>query len=174
MLPHYTEHLQPTRLNWKHCTVSTPSGFTMTSTKCSCVWCCVCVISGVCLVTGYIRVPARDAEYTRIPASDTEKSMCICTRVFYLLRSRRCILEADNAGLWVLRSACGWCSAALWQRGRGGGGEGGADGPPCCSRRGGRVAPTWEERLCVGSDLVVVIVFLVVHAGPGWLVLHSL
>lgn len=74
-----------------------------------------CVISSVYLltVTEHIRILVRDAEYTSIPASDTEQSVRIFTHVFYLLRSRRCILEADNAGLWVLRSASGWPSTAL-------------------------------------------------------------
>lgn len=145
----------------------------------SCVWTdqrwCVCwrVISSVCrvTVTDNIRILVRDAG---IPASDNEQSARICTRVFNLLRSRRCILKANNAGLWVLRSACGWRSAALWQWHWGGGGERGADGSSSWPRCGGGVASTWQERLCVGSDLVVLIVFLVVHAGPGRLVLHAL
>lgn len=66
--------LQPTRLIWKHCTVTTPLGFTMTSTEClwahSCVyelvkdvvcwhvWYRVCLIT----VTEYICILVRDAE----------------------------------------------------------------------------------------------------------------
>lgn len=136
-----------------------------------------CVISSVCLitVTEYIRILVRDTDYTSIPASDTEQSLRICTCVFYLLRSRRCVLEADNAGLWVLRCACGCRSTTLRQWGWGGGGEGGTDGSPSWSQCWrGRVVSAREKWLCVGSDLVVVIVFLVVHAGPGRLVLHAL
>lgn len=74
-----------------------------------------CVISSVYLltVTEHIRILVRDAEYTSTAASDTEQSVRILTRVSYLLRSRRCVLEADNAGLRVLRSAGRRPSAAL-------------------------------------------------------------
>lgn len=159
-------------LPWHQLSVCSQS--CMKWSKMSCV---LCVISNACrvTVTGNICTLVRDTEHTSIRASDTEQSVCICTYVFYLLWSRMCILEADNAGLWVLRSGCGRCSTALWQCQRWRGGERGAHGSPRQPwRGGGRIVATWEERMCVGSDLVVVVVFLVVHAGPGRLVLHAL
>lgn len=98
--------------------------------------------------------------------------MRTCTQVFDRLRPRRCILEADDARLWMLRSACARRPGALRQRG----GRGGA-GSPCRPRHRGRgrgFAPAGEERLRVGPDFVLVLVLLVVHAGPGRLVLHAL
>ncbi len=62
-----------------------------------------CVISCVCLITatGYICILVRDAEYTSIPASDTEQSVRICTRVFYCYD-----LEGASSKLIMLDSGC--------------------------------------------------------------------
>lgn len=77
----------------------------------------VCVIASVSLIvaTEQIRILVRHAEYISTPASDSQQDVCISTRVFYLLRSRRCVVKADDAGLGVLRSTRRRRPAALRQ-----------------------------------------------------------
>lgn len=100
--------------------------------------------------------------------------VCISTHMSWTLRSRRCILKANNARFWVLRAACQRCCAHLGQ-GRGGR-ERHSRRSSCRPRRGGgrRLASSGQEWLHVCSDLVFLVIFLVVHAGPGRLVLHTL
>lgn len=101
--------------------------------------------------------------------------VCISTRMSWTLRSRRCVLKANNARLRVLRAARQRCCAHLGQ-GRGGGERRSrrSSRRPRRGGGGGRLASSGQERLHVRSDLVFLVVFLVVHARPGRLVLHTL
>lgn len=96
-LPNYTGHLQPTCLNWEHCTVPPLwASWWHWQCVCECMVVCMnwskmlcvlpCVISSVYLltVTEHICILVRDADYTSIPASDTKQSVCIFTRVLFV------------------------------------------------------------------------------------------
>ena len=98
--------------------------------------------------------------------------VCVCVCVCERLRSGVCVLKAYDAGLWVLDAGLGR------PPGEGGGGRreasaGSSSAEPRLGGGGGLPSST-QERLGVCADLVFLVVLLVVHAGPGRLVLHAL